>query len=99
MSRSREAEAHSTVSVDPPRPAKIQDRRKNDARTSSGVWVTRCVLVMSMGLLAAAWQPAALSRWAASGLGAGLGLLLILAELLISRSEPARVLGGAVGAT
>ncbi len=99
MSRSRETEAHSALSVNPPGPKKFPDRRKANAGAGSGVWVTRAIFVLSMGLLAGAWQPAALSRWTAVGFGAGLGLLLILAELLISRGEPARVLGGAIGAT
>ena len=99
MSRSRETEAHSAVSADPPGPRRYPDRRKDRAGSSSGVWVTRGVFVLSMGLLAGAWQPAALSHWVAAGFGAGLGLVLILAELLISRGEPARVLGGAAGAT
>ncbi|GAC1634355.1 MAG: hypothetical protein NVS9B14_10320 [Candidatus Acidiferrum sp.] len=99
MSRSSESEAHSAASANPPGPRRNQDSRKDPAGAGSGVWVTRAVFVVSMGLLAAAWRPAALSYENAAGLGAGLGLLLILAELLISRGEPARVLGGAVGAT
>src|SRR5262249_2728214 len=99
MSRSREAEAHSAVSANPPGSRQTLDRRKNGESGGSGVWITRGVFVVSMGLLASAWQPAALSRWTATVFGASLGLLLALAERLISRNEPARVLGGAVGAT
>ena len=99
MSRSRKTEAHSALSANPPELKKFPDRRKANAGAGSGVWVTRALFVLSMGLLAGAWQPAALSRWMAAGFAAGLGLLLILAELMISRGEPARVLGGAIGAT
>lgn len=99
MSRSREADAHSAVPAKPPGPKRFPDRRRASASVGSGVWVTRGVFILSMAALAGAWQPAALSRWTAAGLCAGLGLLLILAELLISRGEPARVLGGAMGAT
>src|SRR5215467_3244422 len=99
MSRSREAEAHSAVSANPPGPRQDPNRREKGESKSSGVWIARSVFLLALAALVAGWQPLGISRWTAAGIGGAAALLLIFGEAFISRGAPMQVLLAAAGAT
>jgi uncharacterized protein YacL len=68
-----------------------------DPDNSFGSWIARAVLVTSVTVLAVAWLPFGLSRWAAAGAGFLAALLLMLAELRMRRAEISGLVGGAIG--
>jgi|SRR5579871_3125410 uncharacterized protein YacL len=99
MSRTKAEVAHhsipSSAGATTPKQSKVDS--KLNSGSAAWAWLGRAALVVCIVVIAAAWQPFGLSKLPAVGMALIVGILLVLTELQLQKSEATSVVGGVAG--
>src|SRR5579859_976371 len=97
MSRTKRDVAHSSALNADTSSAENKNNSYSPGASGAASWIARAAFVAAVVALSWAWQPFALTPWAAAAVGFTAAIVLTLAELRLRRMGAAHLAGGAAG--